>query len=225
MTKPDNKVVFVAINGILARAGASEGWTDRAATWLNTRTPYKAEKWEYVCGPLTRRLRQQSRARRIATMLAYYERAGFRIVLIGHSNGCDLIARVLALRAQKTWYFKFPILSAHLFAAAADWSDFKGALDRADLLQLHLYGSESDWALKFARVSRALVGWAGLGYGSLGLRSADVEYEDRVQLGDNNASPRVFDHSIDSYGHSSWFRRGEIFEATMNKVWRNTFLP
>lgn len=219
------KHVFVAINGILARPGESEGWTDRAVTWLNSRTPYKAEKFEYAAGALTRRLRQQARARKIATMLAYYERADYEITLIGHSNGADIIARVLALRAKAPWYFKYPIHSAHLFAPAADWEDYRDALDRVNLLALHLYGSEADWALKFARVSRVLVGWMGLGYGSLGLKADDVEYNDRAQRLAEGKMPRVHDHSIDSYGHSTWFRRGEIFEATMNKVWRNTFLP
>ncbi len=221
----ERRHVFVAINGILARPGEAEGWTDRAVTWLNTRTPYKAEKFEYAAGALTRRIRQQARARKIATMLAYYERAGFGITLIGHSNGADIIARVLALRAQRDWYFKYPIHSVHLFAAAADWRDYREALDRVHLHRLHLYGSEGDRALKLARISRFLFGWLGLGYGSLGLRTADVEYDDRMHRFDQGLAARVFDHSIDAYGHSTWFQRGLTFEATMNNLWRNTFLP
>lgn len=212
---PTVKRVFVCINGILSAPGDSDGWTDRAVTWLQTNTPYKAEKWEYVAGPILRRLKQQGRAEKIATMLAYYEKAGYQIVLVGHSNGCDLIARVLALRAKAPWYFKYTIRSAHLFAAAADWSDFKHALDNYGLEQLHLYGSSADWALKFAKVSRTLFGWAGLGYGSLGLEGDIFESDDLGWQLDAGRGKRVFDHGNDTFGHSDWFKRGLTFDISM----------
>lgn len=213
---PSLRKVFVCVNGILNLPGKSQGWTDRAVTWLHVNTPHTAEKWEYMCGPLSRRLRQQSRARKIATLLHFYEKAGFEIVLVGHSNGCDLIARVLALRGRKSWYFAQPISAAHLFAPAADWSDYRRALDAVHLRRLHLYGSEGDLALKVARISRFFFGWLGLGYGTLGLHADEVEYNDRCAQADLGLPPRVFDHSRDYYGHSTWFERGARFEGTMS---------
>lgn len=212
---PTEKRVFVCINGILSAPGDSDGWTDRAVTWLQTNTPYKAEKWEYVTGPILRRLKQQGRAEKIATMLRYYECVGYEIVLVGHSNGCDLIARVLALRAEADWYFEKPIRSAHLFAAAADAGDFLDAMDLGSLQALHLYGSSKDWALKFAKVSRTLFGWAGLGYGSLGLEGDIFESDDLGWQLDAGRGKRVFDHGNDTFGHSDWFKRGRAFEASM----------
>lgn len=214
--------VWVCINGILTLPEDSEGWTDRAVTWLQTRTAAKAEKWEYAAGALTRRLRQQARAEKIARMLGYYQRAGYECVLAGHSNGCDLIARVLALRGREGC-FGAPVRAVHLVAAAADWDDFARALARGDVGRVHLYGSRSDRALRIAAVSEKLLGWAGLGYGSLGL-----EGEQRA-LAENRAAlaagrrPRVFDHSDDRMGHSTWFTRGENFERTMRAILAHEF--
>lgn len=216
--------VWVFVNGILAFPGKSQGWTDRAVTWLQCRRVGKAEKWEYFSGPFTRRLRQQSRARKIATLMGYYQEHGIDVILVGHSNGCDLIARVLALRGTRPWYYRYPVRSAHLFAAAADWSDFRTALDVGHLHRLHLYGSDNDGALKLARLSRLCFGWLGLGYGSLGLQTAEVEYEDRVAGSYAGRAPRVFDHANDAYGHSDWFDRGARFEATMVALVRNETL-
>lgn len=199
-------LVFICVNGVLTRPGDAEGWTDRAVTWLQTQfpsQPVKAEKFEYASGVITRRLRQAARAAAIAKMVGYYHRAGFRLVLVGHSNGCDLIARVLELVAA-------PINSAHLFAAAAEGEDFARALKERRLGVLHLYGSRHDKALKLAALSRALLGWAGLGYGSLGREATEF-----VQAHDDG---RVFDHSDHDFGHSDWWERGDNFERTMRQL-------
>jgi pimeloyl-ACP methyl ester carboxylesterase len=206
---------FVFVNGILARSGDHDGWTDRAVTWTNTNTVYKAEKWEYTAGALTRRLFQQERAEKIATMVAFYQRAGYEVVLVGHSNGCDIIARVLALRCAEAWYFSSPIRSAHLFAPAADAADFQRALDEGDLQGLHIYGSANDKALKAGSISRTLFGWAGLGYGSLGLMN------DATFLLD----PRVAFIDREDFGHSDWFEKGARFESTMSMIHGRDAMP
>ena len=214
------RTVWVCINGILTLPGDSEGWTDRAVTWLQTRTTAKAEKWEYAAGPITRRLRQQARAWKIARMLGYYQHAGYACVLAGHSNGCDLIARVLALRGREGC-FGAPVRAAHLVAPAADWGDFARALARWDVGRVHIYGSRSDGALRVAAVSEKLLGWAGLGYGSLGLEGeARALADGRAALAAGRA-PRVFDHSDDRLGHSTWWERGVRFEETMRGLTRN----
>lgn len=187
--------VFICVNGILTAPGDSEGWTDRAVTWLHTRTRFHAEKFEYACGPLTRRLRQQWRAEAIAKMCEFYFAADFDVNLVGHSNGCDLIARVMDLQEDRAFG------SVHLFAAATDW----GALEYANFRRLTLYVSANDRALQVARISRTLGGWAGLGYGDLGRRVPSAAVAD----------PRVAVARRDDFGHSDWFKRGERFETTM----------
>ncbi len=198
------RTCFIAINGILSNPGDSEGWTDRFVTWINTRLPdgVVAEKFEYYCSALLRRIKQRERADEIAKKVGYYRRAGYRIVLVGHSNGCDLIARVLEACGAE-------IDAAHLISPAADDDDFAEAIREGLIRRIHLYGSRNDGALRFARVTRPLIGWLGLGYGSLGLRGPEFAA----------LFPKVVhDHSDPAHGHSTWFQRGDCFEALMQAI-------
>lgn len=198
------KHVFILVNGILNLPGGSDGWCDRGVTWLHLNTASRAEKFEYAAGPLTRRLWQQQRAEAIARMVGYYCRAGFAISLVGHSNGCDIIARVIATTAAD-------FASAHLFAAAADGADFEWPIG-INLERLFLYVSANDRALQLAALSKRLFGWAGLGYGDLGRKVPD-------SLGTYSRCVRV--ERRDDYGHSTWFERGEKFETTMRLLLEN----
>jgi hypothetical protein len=201
------RIVFICINGILTNPGDADGWTDRAVTWLNLHTAGKAEKFEYACGALTRRLRQDWRAQAIARMARFYAEAGFQIVLIAHSNGADLVERVLGL------LWPDEIRAAHLIAPACDGEQLAHSLDVGQLGALHLYGSENDSALHAARISRAFFGWLGLGYGDLGLRVLPFAHE----------HPRAIAHDDHTQSHSSWFERGESFERTMRAIITHEF--
>ena len=201
------RTAYIAINGILTNPGDAEGWTDRFVTWINTRLPdgVVAEKFEYFTHALTRRLKQRERADAIAKKIGYYRRAGYRVVLVSHSNGGDLTARVLNDAGVE-------INSAHLFAPATDDELIAQAIREGAIKRVHIYGSRNDGALKFARATRPLIGWAGLGYGSLGLRGRELAalFPDVVK-----------DHSNDVFGHGTWFQRGQIFEDTMRLLAAN----
>ena len=201
------RTVFIAINGILTNPGESEGWTDRFVTWVNTRLPdgVVAEKFEYATDALFRRVKQRERADAIAKKVGYYRRALYRVVLVGHSNGCDLIARVMESSGQD-------IDACHLFAPAAEDEDFAQAIREGLVHRIHIYGSKNDKALRFAQATKPLISWLGLGYGSLGLRGKEfaAQFQHTVK-----------DHSNDCYGHSTWFQRGAIFEDTMNMLTAN----
>lgn len=206
------KKVLICINGIRVDPGAADGWTDRAVTWLNCRFSddpnllVVGEKFEYACNALTRRIHQASRAQAIAKMIGFYSRSGFEVTLVGHSNGCDIIARVLDQVEG--------VHSVHLFAAAADAIDFENAIREEKVQIVHLYGSPNDSALKIAGVSRTLFGWLGLGYGSLGRNGAQLAGRFPTQ---------VFNHEDPTQGHSTWFTRGEQFESTMRQISKNEF--
>ncbi len=201
------RTCYIAINGIRTNPGDAEGWTDRFVTWVNTRLPdgVVAEKFEYYCSALLRRVRQRERADQIAKKVGYYRRAGYRIVLVGHSNGCDLIARVLETCGAE-------IEAAHLISPAADEEDFAQAIRERLIRRIHIYGSRNDEALKFARLTRPWLAWLGLGYGSLGLRGR--EFACRFPA-------FVADHSDDAQGHSTWLQRGEPFEDLMLAISAN----
>lgn len=193
------RAVWIAINGILSRPGDAEGWTDRAVTWLHLHTEVRAEKFEYAAGALTRRLRQSARVKAIARMIGHYHRGGFRVTLLGHSNGAELVAQVLG----RIWPIE--IEAAHLVAPATEGDELRRALASGQLGWLHLYGSRNDGPLRLAKVSAQLGGWAGLGYGDLGRR---VEHFATL-------ANRTTAHNDDTQGHSSWWTRGDSFERTM----------
>lgn len=201
------RTCYIAINGIRSNPGESDGWTDRFVTWINTRLPdgVVAEKFEYATGPLTRRLKQRERANAICKKIGYYRRAGYRVVLVSHSNGGDLTARVINDSGVE-------IDSAHLFAPATDDELIAQSIREGAIRRVHIYGSRNDAALKFAKATRPLIGWLGLGYGSLGLRGRELAAQ----------FPQVVkDHSNDAYGHGTWFQRGALFEDTMKLLAAN----
>lgn len=210
--------VFVAINGILTSPGDAAGWTDRAVTWLHQRfptDPIKAEKVEYFAGALTRRFRQQKRAEETARLVLSYLRRGFRVTLVAHSNGADIAARALAIISRNfAGVSPHKMISAHLVAPAAEGNDYAAAMYSGVLKRLHLYGSKADIALHLAQASKALVGWLGLGYGTLGLEAREFAL---------THPGRVFDHSNHDFGHSDWWEPGEVFEQTMESLVDNEF--
>lgn len=210
------KHAFICINGILSDPGDSEGWTDRAVTWLHVRTEARAEKFEYASGALTRRLRQQARAKSIAKMARFYFAAGFEVSFIGHSNGGDLFERVLALLQPDFRNLRWKVRSAHLFAPACDGEQAVRALRDGALGTLFLYGSQRDKALALATRSRRYFGWMGLGYGDLGHRIPAFAAA--------HADLPIIAHNDDGHEHGTWFTRGLEFEATMRRVARNESL-
>lgn len=207
-------IVYFVINGIHTNPGKANAWTDEAVTWLNLNTPphVKAEKYEYFTTAVTRWWKQGKRARELATKALAYQQAGTQVRLIGHSNGCDLIARVILQR-----YKAEPnepavrVHAAHLIAPAAKDEDFAIIAHDSLARQIHIYGSRNDKALQAATLSQKALGWLGLGFGSLGLRGAELEqrYPARVQ-----------DHSRDHYGHSTWVG-GLALTGTLTEILQN----
>lgn len=207
------KTVFIYINGILSNPGASDGWTDRAVTFTHTRTedplchgPAVGEKFEYAAGVLTRRWGQSRRAEAIGTMVGYYRRAGYeRVIGVGHSNGCDILARVLT-------DLNVSLDSVHLFDPAADAEDYEEALQMGSVGRIYLYGSDNDRALQKAKATRPLIRWTGWGYGYLGLEGAAFAAKH---------PDRVFDFRDNALDHGDWFDRATHFESSMTRLLRN----
>jgi len=200
------RTIFICINGIRAKPSDPRGWTDEFVTSLNIDTPewVQAEKFEYYTTALLRWMSQRKHANELARKVNAYLNAGYRVVLIGHSNGCDLIARLFDMDMR--------IDSAHLFAAASYEKDFETAIQHRLVRRVHLYGSSDDLALKTASLTSKVLNWFGLGYGSLGLRGQTLaeKYPGIVK-----------DHSIKGYGHSTWFLSGPHYAATMALLMAN----
>jgi hypothetical protein len=203
------RTLFYCINGILTQPGNAENWTTRTNSWINRHTVdgIVSDRYEYFCDILLRNVKQQKRVEEIALEVAKYRQAGYRIVLIGHSNGCALIGDVLSRCGQS-------IFAAHLFAPAAEVGVFEDAIREGFVKRIHIYGSKNDRALKIAEALGPVakwVPWTGR-YGSLGLHGPD--FASRFPL-------TVTDHSNDSYDHGTWFTHGDIFNATMELIQAN----
>ncbi len=199
------KRVFIFINGILTDPGDAHGWTDRAVAWIQTHTNEVADRYEYFSGALTRRLFQNRRVAEVVEMIDNYSET-HDVVLVGHSNGCDIILRALQRRARA-------VNCIHLFAAAAEADCRKSGLNQAmknsPWLKVFITVSRGDEALRIAaRTSHFLFGWLGLGYGDLGYEGpSNVYYPERIKV-----------LRCDSMNHGEWFRAGDNFEYSMRAI-------
>jgi len=199
------KTLYLFINGILTRPSDPKGWTDRAVTYIQARCECgSAEKFEYFSGAMTRRLFQSGRVDIAADIVRNYI-GDHRIVLVGHSNGCDIICRLIER-------YGFIIKEAHLFAAAAEKDFNRNGLNEAltdnRLGLVHVYTSREDDVLKYGGgLTCGLFGWCGMGYGTLGY-SGPTNVRDKT---------RVFVHQNDRMNHGDWFA-GENFLWSMQSV-------
>jgi predicted alpha/beta hydrolase family esterase len=195
---------FIFVNGILNCPGSSNGWTDRAVTWIHTHTEHRAEKFEYFSPVIFRRWFLKDWTNDLAELVAKY--AGKPLVLVGHSNGCELICRTVKISGAQ-------IRGLHLIsgACAADFytNGLNAALKANRVGKVVAYVAEKDLPMKIARVSQNLIGWLGLGYGTLGLNGplrTAIEVENRVM------PVRQPD-----FGHSTWFL-DENFDDLMKTI-------
>ena len=160
------RTIYLFVNGIATWPGNFTNWNKRAVTFTHTRTEHRAEAFEYFCTPLTRPFKEDQRAKHFARALNDYSRAGWNIICVGHSNGCDVILDGLK-RA------KWPrVESVHLVCGACE-ADFSRnglnlALASKDVGRAYVYCAEKDWALPLAHTLPGKI----LGYGTLGLHGA-----------------------------------------------------
>lgn len=191
--------ICLYVCGILTFPGHARNWTGRAVTWTHLHTPHRAEKIEYFVGPVGRVLGQRLRARKLIRTLEFYADRDWRIILAGHSNGCDVILD--ALRALRPAAPR--IAALHLLSPACDEHFERNGLNSlADRI-----GSVSVW---IAAEDRPLVladSWAGrlVGFGGLGRRGPlHATCRPRIYRGPG--------------GHSHWFEDDVQFERTMRRL-------
>jgi len=197
------KTVYVLINGILNNPEDIHGWTDTAELWIETKTKARATRMEYKSGALTRRIFQGKRIKNLVEIVREYSECN--IILVGHSNGCEIICQALRTSDIKA-------KEVHLVAAAAT-RDFRKnglneALESKRVGKLFLYGSINDSALKKAKAF-GFLSYFGLGYGWLGL--------DGPENVANELTGRMEMHWRDGFDHSTWWNN-DNFEETMKLI-------
>jgi predicted alpha/beta hydrolase family esterase len=202
MTTPATApIVELNVNGILTLPNDADGWTDRAVTLAHLHLNRHAEKIENFTGVVTRMLRQQRKAELLAKVANKYLEAGWRVVMRGHSNGCDIIRRALNLVVRR-------VECAQFIAPAVDNDFMRNELNwllHYKLQRLVICGSRNDWALKAARLSHPFLNLLGNSYGTLGLTGPRCMDPDVVS--------RVHRHWNDEFGHSDWLTKERLLST------------
>lgn len=173
--------------------GDSENWNGKAVTWTHIHTPHRAEKIEYFVGPVGRVLGQKRRSYKLARTMNFYK--DWEIVLVGHSNGCDVI-----LDSLNNYPNSYNIKALHLIAPACEADFEKNGLNNFNIDKVNVYIGTKDSALKIAS------SWIGrlLGYGILG------------KIGPINAK-KLVEVTKKEFDHNDWFKK-ENFDQTMNNL-------
>lgn len=192
------KEVVIFVNGILTFPGSSDNWNRRATTHFHTTYGIFAETLEYLTPALTRFLFAKKRAAKLSKKLHYYQRKGFKIHLVGHSNGANVIFNCLKMDKEIR-----RIESIQLFSPACPEDASKVGLDKlfADgrLGRFKLYRAGNDLPLKAAGLLGRIVG-----YGAMGLRGVEnIDHE--LEL-----AGVVQEHFEPMFGHSNWFKDMEF---------------
>lgn len=201
------RTAFILVNGIFNDPGSDNAWTDFGVDWLNLHTvePTVTVAYEYGTDAIFRSLKQKARTEAIARRADAYHQNGDRVILVGHSNGCDLIARVI--KTQQ-------VDEVHLISPATDESELDVGIKAGNVGAVFIYGSTGDLVLKYgARATRILtLGLAG--FGSLGLRGpAYAAKHPKI----------VFDLSDNRHGHGTWLDDHNLI-ATLGAVATNSGL-
>jgi hypothetical protein len=195
--------INVYVPGILTWPGDAHNWDGRAVTWTLTRCwpELAAEKVEYFCGPIGRAFGQKARAEKLYRTLMRYRNGGWRINLVGHSNGCDVILTML-----RDFPFWTSVGRVHLVCGAAEASFERNHLNAwltcGRVQEVIVYRAGLDRALALAHTLPGTL----LGYGTLGLHGArDVAPE---------VAGRVKEKVWLTYGHSDCWSDA-VFDLTM----------
>lgn len=210
-----SRTIYIFVNGVLTFPGSSNNWNRRAVTHFITEYDNPAESLEYLVFPLTRSLRSRHRSNKLAKKIWYYQLRNWRVVLVGHSNGANVI-----FNALHHGYRGMPLTrieEVHLFSPAC--SDDADKLDLNRLLRIGRVGF-----LQLFRAGRDLplviAGAFGkpFGYGSLGLHgfsNLDPIYTE---------SGKVVEQYEPDFGHGTWFTQDRgtppnNFLNSMSRVW------
>lgn len=162
----DCKTIIIVVRGILSGGNDGASFPGRACSWVNLNTHFKSYSFEYWAYALTHRWHQQRRAERLADGIRQYWAAGWRIVVIAHSNGGSIFMGALRLLCGGEH-----IEAVHMLAPAcpADFESngFNEALGDGRVGRIHVKTGGQDWALWAADWSAWLVSAVASAFGSV----------------------------------------------------------
>lgn len=189
---------FLFVNGIEAESNDLDAWQFRAADAINRApTPDKASTYHYEVAWWSKWFLQRRHVPRLAAKVRDLGMWGRDVVLVGHSNGAELICA--AFRACP----ELVAAAVHLIGAACNRSFEKNGLNAALLSgaigRVYVHFNPGDRVLRVANYSFT--------YGDLG-RHGPQDVDERVRR-------RVIPIERLGVGHSRYFEPGPAFERTM----------
>jgi len=201
---------YILLPGIRTQTGDNNNWAPQMASDINILCDSaKADEFRYFTHALFHKVGIDGRAGFVVDLAHRYWVAGYEPVLVGHSDGCEIIRRAILAGPA---IFK----AAHLFAAACDAdfqaNGFNDALLKGKVDRLHLYVSKGDGVLdKFARNSRRFFSWLGIAYGTLGFDGPQNPSVANVE--------RITVDTRQSFTHGAWFE-GANWDQTRRAITR-----
>lgn len=216
-----SKTRYILINGIHTLPSDKQAWTDRMAVWLsylcgNCQSAFRLEYFTPFL-MVTRSLINRRQRKKLVNQIRSAP-ADAVVVLVGHSNGCDIICDALGqlLNENAETLAGLPELRLVLVAGAVEHNFEKNYINSAmhvDLVsQCTVLASKNDRVLKWvARPSRWI--FFRMGYGYLGYQAA-VDVKSLKIL-----FPKQVEVIIDDdQNHTSWLAQDKCFDETARVV-------
>lgn len=194
--------LYFLINGILTNPASRSDWNYRGVAWIEQNTSFQALQFQYFTTALFHNWTQADRVHQCMEMLKGFKSSD--IYLVGHSNGCDVISRILK-------YSDLRVREAHLFAGAVeedcDKNGLNDALANNRLDQAYCYCSRNDSALLAAKRTNWFTKIVGANFGLLGLNGPkDSDFTQRLQT--------IWRNDLD---HCAWWSI-KNFEGSMRYI-------
>jgi hypothetical protein len=211
-----NETVVIIVPGLGEKPSDNEGFAPRLARDVCGVEGFKGVETRYHAFPLSRRFCLSRVVEQVAADTEYFLKRDFNVRMVGFSNGAEVICRALR---EIDWPDDRQVNRVALFAAACESSFNANGLNRALLMhrvcQVVVGVSKADTVLsRWARLSKLLFSWMGLGYGALGY------------IGPRDVWPGI-ERSVVTvhrkYSHSDWTGSREVFDAATSV--KRTFVP
>lgn len=213
---PDKKTIFLVAPGINNWGSIFGDWRDwptQFSLWINKNQPHiRCQAFFYFTTALTVGLMQRRRALSFSKLIRDYVNAGFRVHLVGHSNGTRVVLDALRMADWPE------VETVHLVNGACDANfernGLNHALHHARVRKIFCYISDNDRAMKIEDTLIGLclfgINWNDLPLGLGGPTNVFPAYQNR----------QVIERHWPGYGHSDcWLPKN--FYSTMRTLIRD----